>query len=142
MKKLIQICSLLSLVLIFTAVSASAQTEYGSEVEIPFSFSAGDSSYEAGKYIVKLKRIQNGTGVVTIINPKRDSAQTILAGRTGDTANNEIKLVFEKVNGERVLSRIVTPTGGFAFHQKRQRRDIAGREGAAGTASTGSSSLF
>jgi hypothetical protein len=142
MKKLIQICSLLSLVLVFTAVSASAHTAYGSEVEIPFSFSAGDRSYEAGKYIVKVATIQNGTAAITIVDPKSDSTQTVLARRSGDTADNEIKLVFNNVNGERVLSRIITPTGGFAFHPKNQRRDVARQPVAAPTAFIGSNDLF
>lgn len=126
MKKFIQICSLLSLVFAITAVSASAQTAYGSEVEIPFSFNVDSRSYDAGKYIVKLSKLESGTGILTIGDPKNDSVQTVIARRNGETANGEVKLVFETVNGERVLNRIVTPSGGFALNRSRPSRDAVG----------------
>lgn len=125
-KRLIQICSFLSLVLIFTAVSASAQAEYGSEVEIPFSFNAGDRSYAAGKYIVKLNKFQTGSAAIIIGDPRTDSVQTVLARRSGDDADDLVKLVFETINGEKVLSRIITPGGGFAL-LNRQPRNVAAR---------------
>jgi hypothetical protein len=127
MKKLIQICSLLSLLLVFTAVSASAQSEYGSEVEIPFSFNVGDREYEAGNYIVKLNKLQTGAATIIISNPKTDSVQTVLARRSADSSDNAVKLVFDTVNGERVLSRVITPGGGFAI-LNRQPRNVAARE--------------
>jgi hypothetical protein len=141
MKKLIQICSLLSLVFVFTAVSASAQSEYGSEVEIPFSFNAGDHAYAAGKYIVRLNKFQTGSASIVISDPKTNSVQTILAQRNAEDSDGTIKLVFETVSGEKVLSRVITPGGGFALHN-RQPRNVAGRNKAVKAEVVGLSDLF
>lgn len=127
MKKLLQICSLLSLVLVFTAVSASAQSEYGSEVKIPFAFNAGEREYEAGKYIVKINKTYTGSAMVIISDPKTNTVQTVLTQRSGDSPDEAIKLIFVTVDGERVLSRVITPGGGFAL-RNRQPRDVAVRK--------------
>ena len=127
MKKLIQICSLLSLVFVLSAISVNAQSQFGSEVEIPFSFSVGDRSYEAGTYIVKLNKIQNGAAAVIISDPRTDSVQTVLASRNGDNADEKVKLVFDRHDGETVLSRVITPSGGFALRLTQQQRNVAER---------------
>lgn len=142
MKKLIQICSLLSLVLAFTAISASAQAVYGSEVEIPFSFSVGSRDYEAGKYIVKLSRLQSGAATVIITDPKNDSVQTVLAQRNGSSVDNSVKLVFERVNGQSVLNEVLTPSGGFGIVVNRKSREVATRTNASKAETVGVSDLF
>lgn len=141
MKKLIQICSLLSVVLVFTAVSASAQAEYGSEVEIPFSFNVGDRSYEAGKYVVKLSKLQSGAATINISDLKAETVQTLLARRNGASSEDSFKLVFETVNGQKVLSHIVTPSGGFALLD-RKTRNVAERKPAAKAEVVSASDLF
>jgi hypothetical protein len=124
MNKLIQICSLLSLVFVFAAVSASAQSEYGSEVEIPFSFSVGDRTYEAGTYTVKLNKLQTDAATIIIRDRKNDSVQTVLARRNAGSADESVELVFDTVNGTKVLSRFITPGGSFA-PLNRQPRNVA-----------------
>lgn len=142
MKKLIQICSLLSVVLVFTAVSASAQSVYGSEVEIPFSFSINSRTYEAGKYVVKLNKLQSGAATVIIVDPKNDSVQTVLAQRNGSNADNSVKLVFEAVNGQRVLNEVLTPGGGFAVMGNRKQREVASVPAAPKAAAASAGSHF
>ncbi len=125
MKKFLQICSLFTFVFVLSAVSASAQSTYGSEVEIPFAFSVNDRSYEAGKYIVKVSKFQTGSATIVITDPKTESIQTVLAQRNGESSDESVKLTFETIEGQKVLSRVVTPSGGFGLRLNRQRRDVA-----------------
>ena len=125
MKKFLQICSLFTFVFVLSAFSANAQSTYGSEVEIPFAFSINDRSYEAGKYIVKVSKFQNGSATIVVTDPKTESIQTVLAQRNGDNTDDSVKLLFETVDGEKVLTRVATPSGGFALRLNRQKRDVA-----------------
>ena len=130
MKKLIQICSLLSLVFIFTAVSASAQAEYGGEVEFPFAFSVGDRAYGAGKYTVKLARLDSGAAAIIIVDRKTNSVQTVLVQRNGFEPHDDLSFVFDKINGERFLSQVVTPGGGYALLNRPSRKAAVAKRSA------------
>ena len=115
MKKFIQICSLLSLLVIFGAASANAQSGFGVDVEIPFDFSVGDQSYEAGNYIVKVDSLTNGTATLSIRDTKTDEIQRVLMNGNGDSGVGDIKLVFDNVGGRRVLTKVRTPSRGYAL---------------------------
>ena len=116
MRKIIQLFSGLCVALAIT-VSANAQSEYAGEVKFPFSFTFGDRHYDAGKYVVKVKRVQSGTAAISLEDPKNDSVQIVLAQKTGDSAVRDLDLVFEKAGGIRVLGRIVTPGGGYSVNR-------------------------
>jgi hypothetical protein len=115
MKKFIQVCSLLSLLVLFGAASANAQSGFGVDVEIPFAFSVGDESYEAGNYIIKVDKLTTGTATLSIRDTKTDSVQTVLMNGNGDDAAGDIKLVFDNVEGRRVLTKVHTPNRGYAL---------------------------
>jgi hypothetical protein len=115
MKKFIQVCSLLSLLVLFGAASANAQSGFGVDVEIPFAFNVGDQSYEAGNYIVKVDKLTAGTATLSIRDTKTDDVQTVLLNGNGDEAAGEIKLVFDNVAGRRVLTKVRTPDRGYAL---------------------------
>ena len=75
MKKFIQAFSLLSILVlgsVFSATANTAEPGFGTEVEIPFAFNVGDRAYEAGSYIVKLARISDGTATLSIQDTKTD----------------------------------------------------------------------
>ena len=129
MKKIVQLFSLFGLVLILSAVSANAQSEYGSEVLIPFEFSVGGRTYESGKYVIKLSRLQSGSATVTVDDLKNDRVQIVLAKRSGDSSVEDVNLVFDIVNGVRTLSRIVTPVGGYALKRNERAREVDARAG-------------
>ena len=116
MKKLIQICSFLSLLVVFAVASANAHTVFGSEVEIPFAFSVGDKSYDAGHYIVKVTKISNGTASLSIQDTKDDSMQTVLMTVNGDDpSSGKVNLVFETARGTKYLSKVSTSSNTFAL---------------------------
>src|SRR5215218_5338540 len=105
MKKLIQISSFLSLVLLFSAASTFAQSQFGIDVNIPFAFNVRDRSYEAGNYIVKFQRHSPGSATLSIEDTKTDEVQTMLLTGNGDGGSEDIKLVFDSVEGHRQLRK-------------------------------------
>ena len=131
MKKILQLLSLFSLVFILSAVTASAQSEYGSEVLIPFEFNVGGRAYAPGKYTIKIGRLQSGNAAVTVDDRKHDRLQIVLAKQSGDPAAEDVNLVFDKINGVRTLSRIVTPVGGYALKRNERVREAAASAGSA-----------
>lgn len=124
---MIQICSLLSLLVVFASISASAQSEYGREVEIPFAFSVGDRSYDEGKYVVRIARLQSGIATLSIQDPKTDSFQKVIVNADVSNTDNGVKLVFDTVENKKVLSRLVTPSGTFALSKRKAQREDANR---------------
>ena len=137
MKKFIQIASLLSMLVVFTVVSANAQSSYGSEVEIPFAFNVGGDSYEAGHYIIKVHKLTSGAATLTIEDTKNDKIRVVLMNSNGETPSKDVKLVFNNINGQRYLSQVNTPSRSFAIVNARPEKD-AGKAGA----STGGASIF
>jgi hypothetical protein len=129
MKKFIQICSLLSLIVIFTmAASASvARPEYGSEVAIPFSFNVANKAYTAGTYIVKLVKLPTGAATLSIYDTRTGDRQTVIVTANGDRAGNEVKLVFETAGGKKYLTKIQTPGDTFALVGSKTRNDKVGQ---------------
>ena len=124
MKKFIQICSLFSLLVLFTVGAATAQSGFGSDVEIPFAFNVGDHSYEAGNYVVKLTNLGTGSAALSIRDEKTDEVQTVLLNAQGDDRVAEIKLVFDMFEGRRYLTKISTPSRTYAVVKSRPDKNI------------------
>lgn len=130
MKKLIQICSLLGLLVVFTAVGANAQSTYGTEVNIPFAFNVADKSYDAGSYIVKVSKQPFGTTILSIQDTDTNDVQQILLNVSGEAAGTEMKLMFANIGDRKFLSKIQTPTASYSTipskSEKEARRAQAG----------------
>ena len=142
MKKFIQVCSLLSLLVIFGAASANAQSGFGVDVDIPFDFSVGDQSYEAGNYIVKVDRLTNGTATLSIHDTKTDEVQRVLMNGNGEDAAGDIKLVFDNVGGRRVLTRVRTPSRGYALVRTKAEKNAEKARSVASPSIGGSANMF
>jgi hypothetical protein len=125
MKKIIQFASLLSLVLVFTVAAASAQSSYGTDVEIPFAFNIGDHAYAAGNYILKVEGIGPGTAALTIEDTKTDEVQRIIMSGNGDEPTSNLRLVFETVDGQKYLAKVRTPTHLFAVAKTKAQKNAA-----------------
>lgn len=125
MKKIIQICSLLSLLIMFTAGAAFAQDGFGTDVNIPFAFNVGDHAFEAGEYIVKLQKIGTGMATLSIQNTKTDELQSFLLNANGDKAANDVRLVFDTIKGQRYLTRLKTPDRTYAVVGSKPGKDSA-----------------
>ena len=125
MKKFIQICSLFGLLVLFGAVSANAQSNLGSEVNIPFAFNVGEKSYDAGEYILRIEKIATGTATLTIRDTKSDEMQIVLLNGTGESPAKELKLVFDNIEGQRYLTRVRTPDRTYGLVKSQSEKDAA-----------------
>jgi hypothetical protein len=146
MKRFIQICSLLSLLVLFTGASASANTGFGSEVEIPFAFTVGDRSYDAGNYIIKFDRLSSGTSTLTIQDAKSGDMQTVLIHVNSGNPGNQVKLVFDTIEGKKYLTKIQTVGRAYAVAGSKVDRKAAksgiAEKTSSGAAISGGSDLF
>ncbi|MEO8573725.1 MAG: hypothetical protein ABI481_07130 [Pyrinomonadaceae bacterium] len=125
MKQFIRVGSVLSLLVLLTAIATFAQSGFGTDVNIPFAFNVGDHSYEAGNYIVKFERRATGAATLSIQDTKTDELQTVLLNAGGDFSSAEIKLVFDKVEGQRYLTKVQTPVRTYALVRTKSERDSA-----------------
>jgi hypothetical protein len=115
MKKLIQICAVLSLVFAFSIVSAHAQqTVKQYEAKIPFDFNVGQKSYQAGNYVIKIKRLASNGLSLSLEDGNRNNLQTVLVSETGNIAKDEPKLLFSRHENQRYLTEILTTDVGIA----------------------------
>lgn len=138
MKKFIQICSLLSILVLFTVISVSANTGFGTEVEIPFAFTVGDRSYDAGSYIVRFERISSSTSSLTIQDTKNDGMQTVLLNMSSSSANGEMKLVFDTIEGKKYLTKVGLSNKTFAVI----RPKVSNKANSGGAGTGGGADLF
>ncbi|MGQ0542431.1 MAG: hypothetical protein ACT4O9_11370 [Blastocatellia bacterium] len=115
MKKIIQICSFLTLALVFSAVSANAQSETKVEASIPFAFSIGDKTLPAGNYDIKVNSSSSGTVNVTFFNEDGESVLIALAVREGEVRESKPELRFDVDGERRVLANISTHTTAYSI---------------------------
>ena len=131
MKKFIQISALLSLLVLFNVAASYGQSQFGTDVSIPFAFNVGDQSYEPGNYIFKFERFSNGAATLRIEDTKNDKIQTVLMNAGGDPASSEIKLVFDTLEGQRYLTKVRTPSRSYAVVMNKPEKNRGkGAEGA------------
>ena len=140
MKKFIQIFSLFGLLVVFGTISASAQAGLGTEVEIPFAFNIGDTSYDAGNYIIRIDRRITGASTLVIRDTKTDEQKLVLLNANSEGGSGEIKLVFDTVEGRRYLTKVRTPERSYALYRGKIQKDAAKARGSAGAVSVGAGS--
>lgn len=125
MKKIIQIVSFLSLALIFGGVSANGQLSVTKvDATIPFDFTVGDKSFSAGNYVIRLA----GNRTTVSFEIRDENGKTLHNGfvmSSGDVAKAEPELVFDKVGGQRSLSKILIENAGYAFPEASKAKQIA-----------------
>ena len=112
MKKLIQVFSFLSLVVVFSIVSANAQTIKQYAAEVPFDFNIGQKSYQAGSYVIKISKHSQSSLVLSLEDKNKNLLQSILVRGNGDVSKNETRLIFTHHDNQRVLTKMMTPDMG------------------------------
>ena len=130
MKKFIRTFSVFCLVAVFAviSVSASAVSGFGSEVEIPFAFNVGEKAYDAGSYIVTIERVSNETSALRIRDTKNENSQTVLINLSYASAREELKLVFDTVDGKKYLTKVGTADRLAAVDHPKSDRKTADAE--------------
>jgi hypothetical protein len=133
MKKIIPIVSFLSLLVLFSAASVSGQSQFGIDINIPFAFNVADRSYDAGNYIVRFERHTPGAAAtLSIQDTKTDKVQTVVLNTAGDPGSEEIKLVFDTVEGRRYLRKVRTPSSTYAIAKTKAEKNLAKNRNQAG----------
>ena len=128
MKKFIQAFSLLSILVLGSVLSATANTAepgFGTEVEIPFAFNVGDRAYEAGSYIVKLARISNGTATLTIQDTKTDEMQIVLVNANSERSAGDLRLIFDTIEGQKYLTKVHSSNKTFALLRPKSEKSAS-----------------
>lgn len=130
MKKLIQICAVLSLVFAFSIVSAHAQqTVKQYEAKIPFDFNVGQKSYQAGNYVIKISRLAANGLVLSLEDDNHNRLQSVIVSETDNLSKNAPKLMFDVQENQRYLTKIYTSEIGLSLGvPKSEKRGIAGKQ--------------
>jgi len=125
MKKIIQVTSFLFLAVIFSAVSAKAQSAERFKATIPFAFSIGQKTYEPGNYTVKISNHSEAGSVLTIFDNKGKAINSLVVRNLVDRRDDESTFVFTRSGEDRTLTRIVTPHSAYAVPETSLKRRIS-----------------
>lgn len=133
MKKLIQICSVLSLVFVFSIIGAQAQTVKQYQAQIPFDFNIGQKSYPAGDYVIKVSKFSADGVALSLEDKENHRLQTILLPKNGNVSANEPKLLFTRYENQRFLSQMLMEEMGVSLIKSDTEKRIAekGKQGVA-----------
>ena len=115
MRNFIQAFALLVVFFAFSAATANAQINYRSQVEIPFSFSVHDRTYDAGSFIIKINKTTEGAAAFTIQKEGSGKTQTVLMSDVRGALSSKVQLVFNVDAGSKYLSGITTSNNSYAF---------------------------
>ena len=119
--------TMLSLVLMLTAVSVCAQSEHSQITNIPFSFVVGQEILPAGEYTFAPNRKDSHNVWLVQCRAGRTRALfTTMPVRSSET-QEKAKLIFHKYGDQYFLSQIWTPGGnsGRKLLMSRLERELA-----------------
>ena len=103
--------TMLSLVLMLTAVSVCAQSDRSKVTNIPFNFIVGQKTLPAGEYTVEPnKRDSHNVWLVQRRDGRKSALFTTMPVRASET-QEKTKLIFHKYGDQYFLSQIWTPGG-------------------------------
>jgi hypothetical protein len=114
MKKFIKGVALFAAIFAFGA-AANAQINYRAEVNVPFGFTAGDKTYEAGKYTIAINKQMVAGAVLTIQKEGSDELGTFLVSNNRGQRSEDVQLVFGSVDGRKVLTNITSANSDYAL---------------------------
>ncbi len=120
MKKIIQIVSFLAFVFAIAGVDVQAQRTSKIDANIPYDFAIGGQQFEAGKYVLRVRRSNSGASVAEL----RDSQHRVVYEGflldNGNTGNGKANLVFDRSGSVARLSQIRTGDQGFSINEKEE----------------------
>jgi len=113
MKKFIQITSFLAIVFVMAGSDVYAQYATKIDADIPFDFAIGDQTFEAGKYIMRLRKNPTGVETVELRDANNRVVYEAFALQNGDTGNGKAQLIFDRDGTIAKLSKVQTGLKGF-----------------------------
>ena len=106
MKKFIYTVSFLAVMLIFGGTSASAQLVTRIDANIPFDFAIGGETFEAGKYVMRIRKNNTGAEKLEVRDAKNRVVYEAFMLQNGDSTLKDPELIFDRIGGQAVLAKI------------------------------------
>ena len=106
MKKFIYTVSFLAIVLTFTGTSTLAQAATRIDAQIPFDFTIDGEAFEAGKYVIRLRKTASGVQHLEMRNAKHRVVYEGFVVQNGELATGQPELLFDQIGGQAVLAKI------------------------------------
>ena len=117
MKNFLKGFALFAAIFAFGAV-ANAQINYRAEVNVPFEFSVGDKTHDAGKYTISINKQMVAGAVLTIQKEGSDDVETFMVSNNRGQRSEDLQLVFSSVDGRKFLTNITSANSDYALLAK------------------------
>ena len=117
MKKIIQIVSFLALIFVMAGTDVQAQGTTRIDANVPYDFTIGDQQFEAGKYVLRVRRAAGGASVAELRDSRHRIVYEGFVMDSGDTGNGKANLVFDRSGSMAKLTQIRTGEKGFAINE-------------------------
>lgn len=108
MKKIIQLISFAFIAVVVSVVSVKAQSAQRFNADIPFAFSVGGKTYDAGRYKVKVAKPYGAGEFLTLLNSEGKVLDVFAITSSGESGAGESSFVFEHSGHEHTLTKIVS----------------------------------
>ena len=118
MKKIIQIVSFLALVFVIAGADVHAQRTTKIDASIPYDFEIGGKQFDAGRYVMRVRRSTAGASVAELRDSKHRVVYEGFLLDSGDTGNGKANLVFDRSGSVARLMQIRTGDKGFSINEK------------------------
>ena len=125
MSKFLKLVTVLSFAIVLGVGSAMAQSSSRLSANIPFEFSVGKKTYDAGQYQLKVNKNQSGAVAVTLVDDSGKALDTVVGTLNGNATTDGARLVFEAGNTVKVLSGIAMPISGISIPVSRAQRRLS-----------------
>jgi hypothetical protein len=123
MKKLIQLSLLVASAIIFSTFSTHAQSVTKIDTKIPFDFSIGGKTYQAGDYHLTVVTTLSGHANLTIRDNDGNSLERVIVNRLGEKKPGEPELVFNRYANDRFLAKVSIGSGVYSLIRSDAERD-------------------
>jgi hypothetical protein len=123
MNKIIQIISVFAFAVIFSVVSANAQSVSKIKTDIPFDFKVGEKSYQAGSYEVAVAGTATGGAIMVLRDGDGKNLGSAVINRTDTGTTGKSELVFHRYNDEHFLAGVVFGKGSYSLLPSTAEKD-------------------
>jgi len=115
MKKIIQIVSFLTLVFVIAGADVHAQSATRIDATIPYDFTIGDDQFEAGKYVLRIRRAAGGASIAELRDARHRVVYESILMENGATGGGKANLVFNKEGAVARLTHVRTGSKGYTI---------------------------
>ena len=116
----------ISFIAVFGIISASAQaTGLRIDADIPFDFTVGKATFEAGPYKLVLTRLHDSVYAVSFYDKSNKWKLNTIAVRNGSTNRDRSDLLFAESEGGHFLEKLRMPDMGFQFTSTKSEKLVA-----------------